>query len=264
MQNNLDAIILLTTSKEIDNGQFIQFAKQFANFDKSSLKFLIFINNIKHTSDIFKMIKPLSKVFKSVEVIYVNIPTEDDIYKHSYTSSDKIPDLGFASGPNILFFSAMEHCKIYNTVLLLETDCKVKHNMVTTCIKYVKNLGDFLISGARYDGDGPCNGDNTLLLHLNGVGFYRTGHPEFHSLLQNVEQYIVTYVKQKPFLAYDYAITYYLINTLTNTNARYAKTMMRKLIPTTLIVNCSPIVDKDIHIDQVNEWFPNHVILHQK
>jgi len=43
--NSLEAVVLITTSKEIKNGMFFKFCSQFRRMRKNNLDFVIFVNN---------------------------------------------------------------------------------------------------------------------------------------------------------------------------------------------------------------------------
>ena len=62
MANKLEAILLLTTSREIDNGQFAKFLCQFEGMSKTSLSLVINVNNYTHTTDIESLINHYFKV----------------------------------------------------------------------------------------------------------------------------------------------------------------------------------------------------------
>jgi hypothetical protein len=267
MANKLEAILLLTTSREIDNGQFAKFLCQFEGMSKTSLSFVINVNNYTHTTDIESLINQYTSIFKYVEVNYLNIPKEHDLYIVGGQIDKKIlPELGTCSGPNILFLESIRYCSKFDTILLLETDCILKKECFCKAEKFINNYGDFLICGARYDGtyfknfiDRPA-----LLHHINGVAFYKTCSPEFQGLINKVELFIIEQVRTKiQFFPYDVAISTYFYESdrlLDHNN----KVMFRKINTTTLIINLSPRTDSYLTLEYVNGHYPNHIILHKK
>jgi len=268
IKNNLEAVVILTTSYEIISGQLLRFVKQFEYMKKNDLDLIVCINNIDHDSLV--LVETLSyygRIFSSIETIYINIPEKDDVYTRYSDSSSYIPELGFISGPNILFFESIEACRKYDTILLLETDCLLKQNVFDKSKKYIDSAGDFLISGAIYDGNAYINISDQMFFHLNGVAFYKTGSEDLHTLLLNVKNNMKHLVKNtnNKAIAYDTEITSYIVNKLKENP--YDKTMRnfyRKLLRTTLIINCSPHADRAISPEQINSEFPQHVILHKK
>jgi hypothetical protein len=266
--NKLEAVLLLTTSREINNGSLLTFVKQFEHMEKNDLDLILCINNIDHDSLVlFETMNYYGKIFKNIEVSYVNIDPKDDIYMPNFSSGSYIPELGTITGPNILFFNSIEQCKKYDTILLLETDCFLKKNVFEKSIKYIETLGDFLISGALYDGNANLRIIEQIYFHLNGVAFYKTGNPELHALLENVKNSIKHHVKNtsRKTIPYDTEITNYIVDKINeNPKDRYLRVLYRKFIRTTLIINCSPIKDRVISIEQINREFPQHLILHKK
>jgi hypothetical protein len=213
MANKLEAVLLLTTSREIDNGQFEKFLVQFEDMSKTSLSLVINVNNYTHTTDIESLINKYTRIFKSVEVNYLNIPKEHDLYIIGGQIERKyLPELGTCAGPNILFLESIRYCVKYDTILLLETDCILKKECFDKAERFINNCGDFLICGARYDGtyyrnflDRPA-----FLNHINGVAFYKTCSPEFQNLINKVELFIIDFVKTRTqFFPYDLAIMTY-------------------------------------------------------
>jgi hypothetical protein len=268
MANKLEAVLLLTTSREIDNGMFSKFLDQFNNINNSDLNFIICINNANHFLNIEPLISPLLKVFFNIEVYYLNLLNQDDFYyiDNSYSHIFHKPILGRCSGPNNLFFNSINICKKYDTILLLETDCKIKKEIFNISINYIKYCGDFLISGSKYDGNYSNSffSDPFLFNHINGVAFYKTSSLELFILLNATKKYIIEECKSNNyvFLPYDYAMTKFILDN--NLNIEIHKKIYKKMISNTFIVNLSAKTDSNISFDYVNKLFPNHLILHKK
>ena len=265
MANKLEAVLLVTTSKEIDNGMFFKFVSQFKDMPPTNMTLVININNYTHSVDIEPYLNVYTGIFDYVEVNYLNIPKEQDVYTRKPIEVKKLPELGSCSGPNILFLESIRYCRKFDSILLLETDCIIKKDSFTIAANYVKNLGDYLISGARYDGQFASGHDNIAFFnHVNGVAFYKTCSGELQGLIDKVEQHIIDNVKTRTqFFPYDLAIMSYFF-----TNNRLAdhntKIMYRKILTTTLIINLSPNSDWFYSMEYVNGHYPNHIILHKK
>jgi hypothetical protein len=281
----LEAVVILTTIKEIDDGRFNDFIiNQLSNCYSTKLDLIIIINNSSHTTNILPIITNILEKFRTIETYYVEIPPEDDIYASFDKTRKYIPELGLSSGPNILFFSAIEFCEKYNTVLMLETDCILKEDCFRKLDKLVEYSGDFLIIGSSYAGNQKIHFDNTLFHHINGVALYKTGDEDFKTLIKNVKSYIIAKVKlyDKTVFSYDFSITDFLIKSLSNiveppkangvkhkveTNDYeffYWKHIYRKLLKTNLILDYSPVFDKDTTISDIENIYPQFAILHKK
>ena len=270
LSNYLETVLLLTTSKEINNGQFYSFIKQFSKMKYNGLKLCIFINNSEYDENIFNEKVKLINIFSVIDVIILNIKTEDDMYILS--SKDiplLIPELGLMAGPNIMFFNAIKYSYKYQSVLLLETDCILKSNCFEILKKYVMQLSDYIISGSRYLGNcvGTKNMHEIINNHLNGVAIYNTSSNDLKYLIEKTELYIKYNVEfnKKYFLPYDLALSLVLQdNYLDDKEFIYHRRLLSKFINNTFIINCSPINDKNITVEEINEIYPNHVILHKK
>lgn len=264
--SSLEAIILLTTSAEINNGKFYKFCNQFLSMRKNNLSFNVFINNNDHDETAVMSFMSKLTIFKSAFIHTLNIPSELDIYiKETNNYSGKIPRLGLTSGPNIMFLEAIKFCfDKFDTVLVLETDCLLKKNCFEVSKLYVQTLPDFLISGSRYLGSQSTDELFSVFnMHYNGVAFYNTGSQEFKSLVKKMEEFIVSEVIKSPHntVSYDMAFTGCLLRT---DNIVSARRQLNKFINTTLIINCSPDFDSFITEDEINEIYPRHVIFHTK
>jgi hypothetical protein len=263
--SSLEAIILLTTSSEINDGIFFKFCDQFLPMKENNLSFHIFINNTSY--DEVKLLEYISKVtiFKSSFIHNLNIPSELDIYVRDKWYYEQIPPLGLTSGPNIMFLEAIKYCfDKFDTVLVLETDCYLKQNCFEVSVSYIRTLSDFLISGSRYIGYQKFdNLFSPINLHLNGVGFYNTGSQEFKKLVKKMEDYILINVQKNPVrsFSYDMAFTECLLHDKDPVSARRT---LNKFINTTYILNCSPRADETITEEEMNIIYPKHIIFHTK
>ena len=281
----LEAVTLLTTSNEIDRGDFEKFINgQLVNCYSTNLDLIIMINNSKHSRNIIPIITNILEKFKTIEINYIEIPREDDIYRNSTNNEKYIPELGLSSGPNILFFTAMRYCKKYSTILNLETDCILKPDCFQKLEKFVEYSGDFLIIGSSYSGAAIRHRfEETLFHHTNGVALYKTGDKEFHFLINEVERNIIIKVSKKDYRgsSYDYAITEFLRLKLNSYNDSQIETFFKeekgiksnlttwkliykKILKTNLILDFSLANDRNTPVYQIEELYPEFVILHKK
>lgn len=213
-------------------------------------------------------VKQLKRIFKRVIIVNVDIPETADIYSVSYTGQ-VVPKYGLVSGPNLLFLNAMNYCRRFNTVLLLETDCILKENWIGACESYVNNCGTFLISGSTYDGSMhiEMNFKNPAsFLHINGVAFYNTGSTVFQTVIDELNDYLPYYAKMvSPVNAYDYVMSYMIFHKLNeDTNFKFWKYVYRNIVKNTLILNYSLAVDKKKSVKDIYRLFPSCVVLHKK
>lgn len=277
----LEAVVLATTTREIDDGRFNRFIiEQLSKCYSTDLDLVIIINNSSHSTDIIPIITSVLEKFKTIETYYIEIPEQDDIYTTN-ENLKYIPELGLSSGPNILFFTTMNYCQKYNTILLLETDCVLKPYCFKKLKSFIEFAGDFLIIGSSYAGSQKIKFDEITFHHINGVAIYRTGNSEFQNLIKNVKQDIINMVKRRQYggSSYDYAIMAFLkkkvdeqhikpgaINNPGNNKICFDlwKTIYRKLIKTNLILDFSPHIDKVLNISDIENIYPDFVILHKK
>jgi hypothetical protein len=261
----LEAVLLLTTSHEINNGKFFKFCDQFLTMKKNNLRLHIFINNSNHDQE--EILDYISKllIFKSVSIHNLNIPPEVDVYIRDENYFAQVPPLGLTSGPNRLFLDAITYCfDKFNTVLVLETDCILKQNCFEVSKSYIETISDFLISGSRYIGSSMANNFySPFNLHLNGVAFYNTRSHEFRNLVEKMEPFIMKKVKDNPrrAVSYDYAFT---LCALEEYDFKVARRLLSKFINTTFILNCSLPADSGITFEEINTLYPKHVIFHTK
>jgi hypothetical protein len=268
--NYLETVLLLITSKEINNGEFYNFINQFQNMKYNGLKLCIIINNSNYDEDIFNQKLKLIDIFSLIDIKILNIKKEDDVYNINRPEpNSQIPELGLISGPNIMFFYGIKYCYKYKSVLLLESDCILKVDCFEKIKKYVLSLSDYVISGSRYVGNivGNRNIHENINNHLNGVAIYNTTSNDLKYLIEKTEYYIKYNVRFNKMYHLPYDVSLSLVlqhNHLNDQEFIYHRRILSKFINNTFIINCSPANDKDITFEQINEIYPNHVILHKK
>lgn len=267
--NHLQAIVIPTTSWEINKGQFSKFCDNLIRNteDAKDIDLVIVVNNSNYSH--IRDIPNLEYKFKSVYILNTNIPPHEDIYT-SIVPITGVPPLGLTSGPNTLFFETMEYCKRYNTILLIETDCIVYPNWIDKCKKYVNLTEYFLISGSTYDGYMPLYSSTMpMIMHLNGVAFYKTASPIFQFIIQSLKQYIISEVKTRGgSSAYDLMMMDMMLKYLTApvnfTIHMFWKRVYRYMLKTSLIINVSAKYDSVVTEDEIRSLHKNCVILHKK
>ena len=265
MTNVFEAIVLPVTSYEIDDGSFERLVFQFEKLDPNEIVFVIIINNISHTKNIKPLLKKIEHKFKTLEVCYLNIPPEDDIYivESHPKMVQNIPELGYASGPNLLFLASMDYCKRFNTTLLIEVDCFFKKSFIHDLEMFTRYSGGFLIAGTTYDGVSKGDFQKPDFHHLNGVALYKTGDHIFQHIISELEKFITEYVQtEEPYIAYDVAIVKMLFRNMSKERGDNWKRVFKRYIKTNLIVNLSPRFDANT--PDLLSKFPEAVILHKK
>lgn len=273
-KNRLDAIILSTSHKDIESGWLAVYLRTMIENLSSTQQYpltlyIAYNKTTPFSSDLQRSIELCKEHFKAVKVLNLCILPSADVYIPGDFSSNVTPPLGNASGPNTAFFKVMRLLQAHNTVLQLETDCKLVGGWLDACITYVNSPGQFLVAGAMYDGAGVMTGLN--LTHLNGVAFYKVGSPLFQQLLNVLERYILREVRfcNRVGTAYDQMMTHCVNAYLCTYTKFYSQHMFfryiyRMMVNTSLIVNAasdSPAEKKSVEY-YVNTY--NAVIVHQK
>lgn len=225
--NVLESIGLLTTNYEIDSGCFTKFIDKILEsatdmIISKQVAFNIFTNRHPN-SNIGSILDSLRSVFAEVNLVCFDLDDLDDIYHRGAINefTGVIPKYGLLSGPNIVFFKALEYSESYNTTLFLETDCILKPNWLDKIHSYVQNSNGFLISGATYDGDVRAVEQNKhLITHLNGgTSIYHSKHPVLQKLYKYLTLFLPQYiVKDNCKTAYDYAVKVLIDNNLYDPN----------------------------------------------
>lgn len=270
--NNLEAVCLLTTKKEINDGRYSQFInhliKQTSN--KKISQNIIF-NIITNRSIKVPYVSKLQKLFKKVNIVNLNLKPEEDIYIHSASKVQKIPKYGLKSGPNITFFKTIQYCyNKHNTCLFLETDCKLSDNWLNKIFDYVLSSNGFLISGATYDGNVFIKAGSAMLSHINGgTAIYSTNNVILQQLCQYLSEFIIVQTQRNmPGLAYDYALKLlidYQINNIKHDNKKlqFWKFINRNYLPNKLIINYCIAQDSFVDDQEIIKLY-NPAILHKK
>lgn len=273
-KNKLESIVILVTSREINEGSLERLLNNISETTPpNDLDLNIFTNNSDHEP---VSLENVNSLFKSVNIVNINIDPKDDIYfsdPFAYLKDGKTaPKYGLVSGPNILFMKAMEVCKKYNTTLVLETDCKLFPEWFEKSTTYV-SMEYFLVSGSTYDGEYvPKPTDviyHTFILHLNGVAFYKTGSPVFQCVMTVLDNYIQFVVANGDITrGYDHfmveMVLFYITNSLKVEPKKFWKNVLRYMFKTSLIVNLSPERDSHLREKDVLDIHKQCVILHKK
>ena len=273
--NSLEAVVLLLTGKEVENGLYSRFCTELeTHTDPVDLDFVIITKqNLKQAIDI----ELFQKLFNSVTVICIDIPKEYDIYYDEDSAKEyaTIPDYGYYSGPNYIFYKSFDWLQKYNTCLFLECDCYFGNNWANRLKGFVRYSGDFWICGSIYDGTEQKIKDvgskrlTVMNTHINGgTALYATGNKEFLKFLHLSENYLKSYVQEvNPKVAYDYFIKESLDCLFTlfidPNNIKVAKFINRKYLVNNLILNYSDKASENVEISDINETY-DYAILHKK
>ena len=269
--NRLECISLLVTNIEIQNGQYDTFInrliKHIKKKESQKLDFKIIVNQ-KNNHSIET--QHLQDFFKNVDIIYLNLNENENLYIKDNRQLNKVPPYGRKSGPNIMFYKALEICKQYNTTLFLETDCFFNSSWLSKLKKFIDNCNGFWISGAVYDGVVPVKAGSEIATHINGgVGLYATGNETFQSFMKYCESFLVEEIANGLVgLAYDIGIKMYLdyISNTSFTNKEdilVCKFIHRHYLPNKIIGNFSTTNDNYIDIEEINRIY-NYYIIHKK
>lgn len=268
-KNKLECIFLNMTSKEaVEYEIFVDRLVQNTNINFSKdIDFKIIINNSK----LIPSLEKIEKLFKSVELINLNLTKEEDIYiapenEKMYFGENKkeAPPYGTKSGPNLMFLKTMRILKSYNSCLMLETDCFFSKDWLEKIISYVDNANGFLISGSIYDGDIFTRSNSANLNHLNGVALYATGSTLFQFIIDHFEQFLKNHVNIMPNIAYDFGIKIFIDKNIDSfSNHFFWKFINRNYVSNKYIFNYSPPKDSFLDEEKIMKKY-NYAILHKK
>ena len=264
------AIAYACTKREFDSGELQESIERYISRKSSkNYSFDLFIIVDQGYKEHYAALLDLEsdRNINKVIIHSLHLPDEENIYlksKHSlklFKESGE-PELGLSSGPNNLFFGAMNFLsdKDYDNYLLLETDTRpVKYFWFDSLYKYcVKN--DFLIAGSQYKGDLEIPDGAEWKDHLNGVAIYKNCE-KLKNLLSGAKSEIVRRVKEGDndfFVNYDIAIYYHI------QSSEFNKKDYKGVIDTDIIVNISLGLDKDIKEQDILTKHRKTIILHQK
>ena len=265
--NSLECIAILVTQREIDKGLLSNLLMNIKNTTpRTDIILNIFTNNSYHEPI---LLDDITHIFKSVLITNLNIDPDADMYIKPPNTLPITPQLGYASGPNVMFMKAMNICNKYNTTLVLETDCKLYLGWFEKCKAYVSSEY-FLISGSTYDGDNLIpTSDRAMFFHLNGVAFYKTGSPILQFVFSELSRFIKYRVWEEnlPYSSYDFCLIDLILlgcDEGSETSRKFWKNIMRYMFKTSLIVNASCDHDKYTKEQVMLDSHVNCVILHKK
>lgn len=272
--NKLECLALLMTAQEVKDGQY----EHFINALKDSMRFyknrfvarkihFRIIRNKKTKENID--ISYLKRIFKTVDIIYLDIPEK---YNH-YNSRDNTKDqkYGNQSGPLYSFFSIFKdrHLEQFNTTLFLECDCLLLPNWLDRINKYCNHSGSFLISGSQYDGHNFMRYYDINSQHMNGgICLYATSSDILNKYMDYCFDSVPLYVKHiSKNMPYDYTIYYVLENNYDYdlTNREIFKFLKKNFVPNTIMCNYANNMSEDINISIENVIAKhNPCIIHKK
>jgi hypothetical protein len=153
----------------------------------------------------------LAEFFTECRITFLDIPPEIDHYRRSTFGTD---DPCTKSGPNVFFLSTMAHCKDYEYVLHVETDClPVRAGWLDAAEREIERAGTqaWIIGPAYF---GPTGLHSAYQLHINGNSIYQSGDPDFQGFLQSTFLDVLSLLLRSGFrdMAYDTALSVALHN----------------------------------------------------
>jgi hypothetical protein len=202
-QNTL-CLFYLFTKKEYDDGLLQNSFRSFFNLLPSlSFKIKVYLfSDIEINKD--ELIETLisncqySEFIDRITYHSLDIPPKDNIYiKEINKNKDhEVPKLGLSSGPNFMFFKALEFLRgtDFKNFILLEPDstCLKSYwldTLIDSCIKR-----NFLIQGGNYSGLNQSNYNAYYSDHINGLAIYKN-HNSLHTLINKSKELIIESVK---------------------------------------------------------------------
>lgn len=269
-KRNLEAIAVLVTGKEFENGSFDKFAERFNDSIEKHVKNLKCAQNIdfniisqKNISE--SNIKKINhEFFKEIKHIQIDIPDKYDTYQNDITD----PIYGKTTGPNYVFFKVMRDGLLseYDTTLFLETDVFFNEKWLYDTEQHCKN-NYFWVSGSKNMGYNEHKIFHINTNHINGgVCLYATGNKNFQAFIDFCYYLLPEYVHHiLESIPYDYVL-YKVIEDFFNYDIanRYLWKYIGHLYQSNNIIhNLSSPSDENTDIDEYRNKFP-FGILHKK
>jgi len=202
----------------------------------------------------------LDNKFNQLEVIFCNIPAHENIYiRKNDPVPNKIPRLGYASGPNSQFFITMNKLANKEYVLLNETDCvPYRKDWLEQLGKRVFWNEEFWMLGSSYKGISLVPSDTHS--HINGNAIYAVGSHSFQEFIGLWEQGLEETVKHRKHMAYDVYLSSKDFSNLTlqdkqQNEMRGLRLQKSKFVYSNLIWNASSSEDIEINNGIKDEAF---------
>jgi hypothetical protein len=164
----------------------------------------------KRLTDAYLSSPKVVACFSRMIVHFCDLPPEKDLYIRD--SKGPIPEFGYKSGPNWMFYEAMRYAKQYGGYCLqIETDCRpIQPGWLDTLTDVARRSADKLIVGSPYRGQGTVW--RGFARHINGNALYNVSEPTFWEWLDGILwPWLCETVKSAmPTLAYDCAWEAYI------------------------------------------------------
>jgi hypothetical protein len=160
--------------------------------------------------DAYQANRMVIECFSRMVVHFLDLPPEKDQYIRD--AKGPVPEFGYKSGPNWMFYEAMRYAKQYGGYCLqIETDCKpIQPGWLDTLTDLARRSPDKLIVGSPYRGQGTVW--RGFARHINGNALYNVGEEIFWEWLDGILwPWLCETVKAAmPTLAYDCAWEAYI------------------------------------------------------
>lgn len=266
--SNTLCVFYICTIREILSGDLGESLGEFLEThpsEKKSFDIYVFVNNFDEKKlvsklEVFKKSINNKKNCNSLSIINCNIEKDEDLFWYPWVRKrlpDNIPDLGYTSGANLLFYKAME--KMFESkhkyFLMLECDTRPLGNLwFDACEDFcIKN--EFNIAGSKYKGQVESHYQSPYKEHLNGVAIYKNSLATKKAIL-NSKKYIKNNLHNNyGYLNFDIAL--HLVT----------KDLDEKhfiSLDTDFILNISDPRDFVISSEDILNQYSNGKILHQK
>lgn len=263
--NNNLCLSFLFCSKEIKNLKaFICFKNFLKNFSsKFKVDIFVFTDKYEKNLELLRNFEKSPRI-NSLKIIDLKIKKSESLYiKNSKDRKHRrCPELGFSSGPNLLFFESCNYLKTHchhKNFLVIESDCSPTSGEWFDYIDQESRQKKFLILGSQYKGNRIFYKNSFYGEYLNGVAVYKN-NTELHNLLQKTRTYIKYCISKKSFnkfLNYDTAICHYLKNLHPE---KYNKILKNSKY----IINCNLQSDSKYNISSFLEKHKDSKIIHHK
>lgn len=218
----------------------------------------------------FAALPAVRQSFRSLEVIFLDLPAEKDIYQRK--SRGPVPPFGFKAGPNWMFYSTMQALRpVGGFVFLMETDSQpLQPNWLGKLDALAARNTDAWILGGHYSGAAPL--PSSRARHINGNALYNVGDPEFWEFLEGFFwNWMHEYIREEdPDLAYDCAWETFLgrdvMQDLAHPHWMIARRVLHRFRLTGAIVNVGGAAEQAGHYiwtrAHLLKRFPGALVVH--
>lgn len=211
-----------------------------------------------------------------IQFLSCNIDPSESVYLRNLPRSASCElEYGSKSGPNKQFFESLRliresEAEGLSAVQLLETDAiPIREGWIDIINSFVRNLPDFWVAGARYQGKSRIS--PAIASHLNGNAIYGIGCEGFDSFMQGWNSTLKRCVNQAHWIAYDICLEWLANHPQINESTLSEEIRSTLAVYKDMFIDISHILlnisgaeenrNGDMCLDQISN---DHVIVHSR